>query len=112
MKDANNRGTSLPEQQQGHEPGGALETVKEKARDLASGAAGVAGQVAGTVRDTARQAWEGTKHMAAAAAETVEEGYEGFNSLIRRYPTSSVLIALGVGFLLGQALSLTCRSSS
>ena len=100
------RGSSYPEQQRGQDAGGGmLDTVKEKAKDVAAGVANVAGQVTEKAKEVAGKAWEGTKNAASAVAETAEHGWEGLNGLIRRYPVPAVAVALGVGLLLGQLLA-------
>jgi ElaB/YqjD/DUF883 family membrane-anchored ribosome-binding protein len=102
------------------EASGMMGTVKEKAQELASGAAGVAGQVkekaqewGSTVAQGAQRAWEGTRDQArewaSEAAEKAENAWEGLGSLIRRHPVPSLLIALGIGFVLGGGLGVGAR---
>ncbi len=103
--------------------GSAASTVKEKARDIASSASEMAGQVRDTARewassagDKAQHAWESTRdearHLAGQVAHTAENAWEGLGDVIRRNPVPSLLIALGVGFMLGTSLGmLTSRRS-
>ncbi|HZY87148.1 MAG TPA: hypothetical protein VFE78_20095 [Gemmataceae bacterium] len=104
--------------------GSAASTIKEKAKDLASGASDMAGQVKDTARDWAssarsgaQHAWESTRdearHLASQAAHTAENAWDGLGDVIRRNPVPSLLIALGVGFLLGSGLgAMTSRRSN
>jgi ElaB/YqjD/DUF883 family membrane-anchored ribosome-binding protein len=101
----------------------AASTVKEKAKDLASGASDMASQVRDTARDwassaadKAQHAWESTRdetrHLAGQVAHTAENAWDGLGDVIRRNPVPSLLIALGVGFMLGSSLGLlTSRRS-
>ena len=103
--------------------GSAASTVKEKAKDLASGAGDMASQVKDTARDWAssaasgaQHAWESTRdearHLAGQVAHTAENAWDGLGDVIRRHPVPSLLIALGVGFLLGGGLgAMTSRRS-
>ncbi len=104
------------------EASGMMGTVKEKAQDLASGAAGVASQVKEKVQEFgssvahgAQRAWEGTRDQAREwaheGAEMAENAWEGLGDLIRRHPVPSLLIALGVGFVLGGGLGFAGRRS-
>jgi ElaB/YqjD/DUF883 family membrane-anchored ribosome-binding protein len=116
MNESGNRGMGQPEQPRRQQGAGVVvETVKDKVRDAASGAAELAGQARDKVRDwagaaagAAENAWEGTREGASrayhAVAETAENAWDGFSNLIRRNPVPSVLIALGVGFLCGSLL--------
>jgi ElaB/YqjD/DUF883 family membrane-anchored ribosome-binding protein len=102
------------------ETSGMMGTVKEKAQDLASGASNVAGQVkekaqewGSTAAHAAGQAWDATRQQtrewASQAAQTAENAWEGFGDLIRRHPVPSLLIAFGVGFVLGGGLAVGTR---
>jgi ElaB/YqjD/DUF883 family membrane-anchored ribosome-binding protein len=78
--------------------------VADRAKDVASNVVDTAKDVADTARDWASgvargagSAYDATRDTVAAAEETVE----GF---IRRRPLASVLIAFGVGCLVGCAL--------
>jgi ElaB/YqjD/DUF883 family membrane-anchored ribosome-binding protein len=90
--------------------------LKEKAQDLAAGAANVATQVkekaqewASSTASGVQHAWDATKRQtrewSSDVAETAEHAWEGMGDLIRRYPVASLLIAMGVGFLLGGAMA-------
>jgi ElaB/YqjD/DUF883 family membrane-anchored ribosome-binding protein len=104
------------------EQAGRPSTVKEKAQDLASQAANVAGQVkekaqewGSTVARTADQAWDSTRQhtreWAHQATERAENAFEDFGNLIRRYPVASLGIAFGIGFVLGGGLAAGARRS-
>jgi len=102
--------------------GGVMTAVKEKASDLASNVSDMAGKAKETVQDwassaadVAGQAKDRAKEMASNAADTAqewgrtavnkaEEWGEDFTGMIRRYPIPALLVSLGVGFLLGQAM--------
>jgi hypothetical protein len=87
------------------EQGGTMGAVKEKAQELGS-----------SIASGAQQAWDTTRRQsrewASNVAETAENAWEGFGNTIRRYPVASLLIALGVGFILGGGLGMTARRSS
>ena len=101
----------------------AASTVKEKAKDLASGASDMAGNLRDTARDwassaadKAQHAWESTRsgasHLASNVADTTSNAMDSLADVIRRNPVPSLLIALGVGFMLGSSLGmLTTRRS-
>jgi hypothetical protein len=84
---------------------GTMGAVREKAQELGS-----------TIASGAQQAWDTTRRQtrewASQVADTAENAWEGFGNTIRRYPVASLLIALGVGFVLGGGLGLTARRSS
>jgi ElaB/YqjD/DUF883 family membrane-anchored ribosome-binding protein len=121
MTGPGNQGSSFTGQQRpsstGHRPeesglGGAVSAVKDKAKDLASGASDVAGQVKDTARDwassaasSAERAWDSTRqeaqHLASEVAHRAENAWDDVNNFIRRNPVPALLCALGVGFLLG-----------
>jgi ElaB/YqjD/DUF883 family membrane-anchored ribosome-binding protein len=101
----------------------AASTVKEKAKDLASGASDMASHVKDTARDwasstadKAQHAWESTRdearHLASNVADRASNAFDSLGDAIRRHPVPSLLIALGVGFMLGSSLGmLTSRRS-
>jgi ElaB/YqjD/DUF883 family membrane-anchored ribosome-binding protein len=100
MANPTNRGVNFPEQR-GQETGkssnqgmgGTVESLKEKASDVASG-----------VASTAEQAWDTTRHAVQSAASTVasatENAWEGAISFMRRYPLATFAMGAGFGFLL------------
>jgi hypothetical protein len=128
MNNPSERGPTFQEQPGRHEPGrtetasGMAGTVKEKARDLASGAAEVAGQVrdkaqewGSSLASGAERAWDTTRRQtrewASQAADTAGDAWEGFGNVIRRYPVASLLVAVGIGFVLGGGLAASTRRS-
>jgi ElaB/YqjD/DUF883 family membrane-anchored ribosome-binding protein len=76
--------------------GGAVGAVTEKAREWASSASEMAGE-----------AKQQVQHWASDAADTAEEAWDSFNRVVSRNVIPSLLIAAGVGFLLGLALQNT-----
>ncbi len=103
-----NRGT---QQHQGRSPGGGagtrtaepegvIGTVTEKASEIASSAASMAGD-----------AWEATRHgaqqAASAVATTAGDAYDDVADFLRRYPMATLCLGLGVGFLFGCAFRST-----
>ena len=112
--------------QQGGEQGGLMHTVADKAKDAASTVAEYAGQAKDAVTDFAGHAKERVEHMASGAAESMghaKDAVVGWTSdaahttghalgaandevttLIRRYPIPALLVGVGIGFLLAQAL--------
>src|SRR4051812_9858194 len=114
MADPMNRGASFPESHRrtGTSEQGVLEKAKDKAQDLASGAADLAGKAkekvqdwASSTADVAGRAWEGTKEGARAVADTAENAWDGFNSFVRRNPVPSLLAAFGLGWCMGMFFS-------
>ena len=87
------------------EQGGTMGAVKEKAQELGS-----------TIASGAQQAWDTTRRQtrewASNVADGAQDAWEGFGNTVRRYPVASLLIALGVGFVLGGGLGMTARRSS
>jgi ElaB/YqjD/DUF883 family membrane-anchored ribosome-binding protein len=82
--------------------------VADKAKDVASNVVDTAKDVASNVADTARDWASGAAHGAerayAATRDTVVGAEETVETFIRRRPLESVLIAFGVGCLVGYAL--------
>jgi hypothetical protein len=74
--------------------GGVVGTISETAQNVAEGAQRMAGQARDTVG-----------HYASDVAERAQEGFDEFTGMIRRNPLPAVLIAGGVGLLLGLALA-------
>lgn len=104
------------------ETGGMMGTIRDKARDLASGAA----DMAGTVKDKAKEwgqsvahgaerAWDTTRDTAQqwghTVADTASDAWDGAGNFIRRYPIASLGIAFGIGFILGGGLAASRRSN-
>ena len=86
-------------------------TAKEKAQDIASSATEFAGRAKDTAQewassaaDAAGRAGETVREAAGTAVEKVEDFGATLTSLIRRYPLESMLVGLGVGFLISQAV--------
>lgn len=93
---------------------GVLEAAKDKAHDIAEGATHFASKAkdtatewASSAADAASRAGESVKEAAGTAIDKAEDLGANVTSLIRRYPIESMLVGLGVGFLLAQA----CRRS-
>jgi predicted phage tail protein len=90
---------------------GIVGTVEEKVQDMATSASQLAGKVkdtaeewASSVGGAAIQAKDKTQEVAGAAAEKVGELGQEMTALIRRHPLPALLVGVGVGFLLAQAL--------
>jgi ElaB/YqjD/DUF883 family membrane-anchored ribosome-binding protein len=81
--------------------------VLDKAKDVASNVVDTAKGVAANVTDTARDWASGVAHGAerayTATRDTVVGAEESVEAFIRRRPLESVLIAFGVGCLVGCA---------
>jgi ElaB/YqjD/DUF883 family membrane-anchored ribosome-binding protein len=91
---------------------GVMDTLKEKAQNLSSGASDIAGQVRDTAQDWARtagssaqQAWDTTRQFASNVADRAGDYWDGAGSFVRRYPFATVLCAFGAGFLLRHFVS-------
>jgi hypothetical protein len=111
-----NRGFgSLEQGQQGAKTGGkqeaqggvagVVEAVKERAQDIASGAAHRAEEA----WDTARQ---GAQRAYSAVTSTAGDAFESLTDYMRRYPVVTLLAGFGLGFLVAQAFSFGGRSES
>jgi ElaB/YqjD/DUF883 family membrane-anchored ribosome-binding protein len=94
-----NRGTgSSGQQQRGQESsaGGMMESVKDKAQEMAS-----------TVASRAEDAWDsarqGAQQMTSSAASTAEDAWQGVETFFRRYPVPMFFAGIGLGFLLAKA---------
>src|SRR4029077_2271331 len=77
---------------------GVLDTIKEKALDVASGAS----EMATRVKDTAQE-------VASTAVGKVGQAGEEVAPIIRRYPVSAVFVAVGIGFGVGFLAALAAR---
>jgi hypothetical protein len=98
-------------------------TVKDKAQDLASGAADLASQVrdkaqdmASRVGDTAHETWESTRqgaqHFAQNFASQAGDAFDDMTGLVRRYPIASLFCAFGLGFVLAKGLQAMTSNRS
>jgi ElaB/YqjD/DUF883 family membrane-anchored ribosome-binding protein len=74
--------------------GGVMGSIGETAQNVAEGAQRVVGQA----RETVGQ-------YASNVADTAQEQFESFNEMVRRNPVPALLIAGGIGLLLGLALA-------
>jgi hypothetical protein len=89
--------------------GGIVDTVTEKAKNLASSASNLASEAKETVQE-----WSSTAAEAASRAKQKGEAFvttaahqaeclgEDLTNLIRRYPMQALLIGFGAGFLLSR----------
>jgi ElaB/YqjD/DUF883 family membrane-anchored ribosome-binding protein len=106
-----NRGFGTLEPEQGTKPGtrpessgmgNVVETVKDKAQDLASAAASKAGEAWDTAKHGVEQAY--TK-----VADTAENALKMATDCMSRYPVATLLAGFGLGFLVAQAFSFRRR---
>jgi ElaB/YqjD/DUF883 family membrane-anchored ribosome-binding protein len=84
-------GTATPERPG---QGGVMGSVSETAQQVAEGAQRVVGQA----RETVGQ-------YASNLADAAQDQFESFNEMVRRNPVPALLIAGGIGLLLGMALA-------
>ncbi len=86
-------------------PEGVLETVKDKAQELASTAAA-----------RAQDAWEstkqGTQQAASAVATRAEDAWDRMTNCMSRYPLATLLTGLGLGFALAALVRELARPTS
>jgi ElaB/YqjD/DUF883 family membrane-anchored ribosome-binding protein len=75
---------------------GAVGEVKDKAKEWTTQAGHGISQAAGSVRDTAVHAYD-------ASCEATKEAGRELTNFVRRYPIASLMIGLGLGFLVGRA---------
>jgi len=80
-------------------------TVANKAQDVASNVAHKAQDVAHRAQDVASNVAHTVEEAATATKEKVGEWTDDVTQLVRRHPMQSILIALGIGCLLGTVLS-------
>jgi ElaB/YqjD/DUF883 family membrane-anchored ribosome-binding protein len=78
---------------------GVVESVKEKAQDVASGVASRAEDVWDSARHGAQRAYS-------AVADTAGDAFGEVTDFMRRYPMATLAIGFGLGFLAAQALTL------
>jgi ElaB/YqjD/DUF883 family membrane-anchored ribosome-binding protein len=90
---------------------GVVEAVREKAQDVAAGASELVGKArdtaqewASSVGDAAVQAKDKTQEVAAVTAERVSDVGQELTTFIRRYPLQSLLMGIGVGFLVAHGV--------
>jgi X-X-X-Leu-X-X-Gly heptad repeat protein len=102
-------GSSQSHKPEGSTAAGVVNTVTEKAKDLAGGASEMASGAKETVQewtsaavDAAGQAKHKVQEFATSASHKVENFGEDVTALIRRYPMQALLVGLGAGFLLAQ----------
>jgi len=133
MSSAANRGSTFTEQARGtgeqmmgsaqESLGQLAHTLRERAQDLASQASHLASQMGDTARDWASsfaggagRAWDTTsreaRHLASQAWDRAEDAWDGASGFVRRHPIPSLLVAVGVGFMLYELLNNRRRSSS
>jgi ElaB/YqjD/DUF883 family membrane-anchored ribosome-binding protein len=77
---------------------GVVESVKEKAQDLASAAASRAEDA----WDTARH---GVQRAYSSVADTAENALDNVTDYMRRYPFLTLCVGFGLGFLVAQSFS-------
>jgi ElaB/YqjD/DUF883 family membrane-anchored ribosome-binding protein len=104
---------------------GVVETVTEKAKDVASAVGDAAGQAREKVQEWAATATEKTKEATAAAGsyavqakdkvqewsttaadsagDALESVSKELTALVRRYPLQALLVSAAVGYVLGRA---------
>jgi len=121
---AQNRGGQFPPKA---EATGVVETVKEKAQDIASAAGEYADQAKEKVSEWASTAREKTRDAAHAAGDyavqateragefahtaydktgdAMQDAAQEMTRMIRRYPIQSLLVGMALGMLLGRAAS-------
>src|SRR4051812_49964002 len=104
-----NRGTGTGQPAEGGGAAGFVETVKDKAKDVAAGTSELVSGAKDKVRewaseaaDTAGQVKNRASEMATTAAHKAEDFGEDLTGLIRRYPVPALLVGFGIGFLLAQ----------
>jgi len=117
MAEPSNRGITFPEQQK-REVGNVVETVKDKAHDLAGTVKDKAQELAGSAQQAwdsgkhqAQQAWDSGKHQAqqyaAQVGDKVENAFDDVQSFVRRYPIACVMGGFFVGALFAGACNLS-----
>ena len=112
-EDAANMGTTHAAGHKAKETAaGTIEGLKDKVQDVASSAKDLAGRAkdgayewASSIGAAAADTTDKAGELAGAAFETVGDLPREITAMIRRYPVPCVLAGLGVGVLLGIALS-------
>ena len=99
------RSTSSQGGQTGNE--GMMGTIKDRAQDLASAMSTTAEKAWDSTREGASQAWDTTRQqageMCSRASARTEEVIDSMTTFVKRHPISSLLFALGLGFVLAGA---------
>jgi len=95
---------------------GVIGTVTEKMRDVAAGAADMAGKASDKVHEWASSVGDATvdakdkaQQVASATVTKVGELGKDVTALVRRHPIMALVVGFGAGFLVGQVMN---RSSS
>jgi ElaB/YqjD/DUF883 family membrane-anchored ribosome-binding protein len=81
---------------------GMVDTIKEKAKDVAQAAKGKAQEWGSAVADAAGQAKDKAQEWASTAADKAQDFGQDVTRLIRQYPIQSLFVGLGLGFLLAR----------
>lgn len=89
-----------------------LENKKDDAKSVAAQAANYASQAAETVRETAVQATESAKEGFDQLVAKSSEGFEEAQRLVQKHPKEALLVALGVGALVGLLVGMSGRSNA
>jgi len=83
------------------------EAATSSAQELASGVTKTAGEVSTTAQKMASTAATRVSDTVARAGKYLPEVPSGIGELIRRYPIPSLMVGLGLGFILGRSLGWT-----
>ena len=83
-------------------PENIVTAVTEKVQDVASGAKDTVEEWGSAAAEVSAQVGQKAQDLARSAAHTAENFGEELTALIRRYPMESLLLGLGIGFLLAQ----------
>lgn len=89
-----------------------LENKQEDAKSVAAQAANYASQAAETVRETAVQATESAKEGFDQLVAKSSEGFEEAQRLVQKHPKEALLVALGVGALVGLLVGMSGRANA
>lgn len=89
-----------------------LETKDSSMQKVAGQAADYVSQAAETVRETAAQATEKAKEGYEQVVAKTSEGFEEAQRMVQKHPKETLLVALGVGALVGLMVGLCGRSQA
>lgn len=78
------------------------EYVRDRARDTASAAGHWAGEASNKAQNMANQASDTVQRNYGAARDATNQGTDMVSSTVREQPLTVILVAIGVGWLLGR----------
>ena len=85
------------------------ESIERHLEELTSNGAATFAHAAEAVKDYSHQAVEKLQQTSQAAADSVRQGYDQAEKMVRQRPVESVAVVFGAGMLVGAVLGLVLR---